>query len=154
MNNLNNLLFYPTVFLQFIYLFIFLSNSVWRAAVEPGDWGWAQHGRHTAPESEPQTWGVRPTTWPLQSEQKHKETKTFTGITTTQRGTRLVLCARRLRWIHFDNFVSCSQWLIMGFDCVNSCCQLHLSWHTNFYILINALFNYAHRSNKFLNFFF
>lgn len=36
----------------------FISSSLWRAVVEPGDgWGWAKLGRQTAPEREPQTWG-------------------------------------------------------------------------------------------------
>lgn len=83
--------------------------------------------------------GVRPTTWPLQSAQKHKETKTFAKITTTQRGTCRAICVHHCAVVIFK---------ILGFYCIKSCCQLHFtlritfSGPTNFFIFLqNYLFS-------------
>lgn len=74
-------------------------------------------------------------------------------IPKTQRGTCLALCAHHCAAVIFLIAFHVVGDLEMGFDCVNSGCQLHSSVCSDVYILIKLLFNhhFFFASNKVLN---
>ena len=134
--NKHNLFLLINVLFSFNHIFSLLFQAVFEEQQQqPGDgWGGGVSYAWTADGTWKRTSNleVRPTTWPLQSEWKHKESKTYHDTKGSSK--------------YFSKFASCTHWFIMGFDCVNSCCQLHFSLRNDFSLFLilstNTFYNF------------